>query len=161
MIITLSGYPGTQTRKLGKILALELGLKFVSEENICRENGLEISDEESVKRINEIIKEEAAKGGKLVEGILAPIALENADLRVFLLSSKNTRAKSVAVAKNISSGEALSTIEEMETKTGNAILNAKGVDAFDLNKFDVAVNLDKIKEDGAIAVVKKCLGEMK
>ncbi len=159
MIITLSGYPGTHTKKLGKALSLELGLNFVSEEELGKESNVIVSDKESAEKMEEIIKEKIQKG-KLVEGIIAP-AIVKPELSVFLLSSEKNRAKNLAISKNISEVEAVSMLEELEENIGNAMLEAKGIDVFDLSRYDLVVSLEKIKDDGAIALVKKSLGELK
>ena len=36
MIITITGFPGTQTKEIGKMLGFEIGIKFVSGEEIMK-----------------------------------------------------------------------------------------------------------------------------
>ena len=153
MIITLSGYPGTATKKIGKALSLELGLKFFSEEEIGK-----ISGKEAVERIEEELKK--AGRGRLVEGLVAPAVLKP-ELSVFLLSSKKTRSRNIAVVKKAGDEEAKAIVEELEKEAENAVLEAKGIDVFDLTRYDLVVNLEKIKDEGAIALVKKSLGELR
>ncbi|MFH1694990.1 MAG: hypothetical protein ABH850_01000 [Candidatus Micrarchaeota archaeon] len=68
MIITITSYPGTETKELSKLLALQVGLRYFSAQEIKKRLAVEtnfpiekIKEEEFTEKIKQIIEGEAKK----------------------------------------------------------------------------------------------------
>lgn len=168
MILTLTGLPGTDTRNLCKILALQLGIKYLTKERIVEKIALEekkekkeIEDnalsEEFVEKLKRFILREAKQDHVIVDWELAAWVLSEADLKVFILSKEKMRAKKLTKVKKVPFIEAKKEIEEQEEEQRSNFLHLLGVNTHDLKSFDLVINADKLDADGVPAVILKYL----
>ncbi len=168
MILTLTGLPGTDTRNLCKILALQLGVKYLPKERIIEKMALEekkekreiedsVLSEEFVGKLKEFILREAKQDHVIVDWSLAAWVLSEADLRVFIVSKEKERAKKITKVKKVPFIEAKKEIEEQEEEQRSEFLHLLGVNTHDLKSFDLVINADKLDADGIPAVILKYL----
>jgi cytidylate kinase len=162
MIITISGLPGTETSKVGKLLALENGLRYVSRQNLIMRLAVQmnvgietIREEESIEKIKELIKIEEKRGDIVLDYPIAAWLLSNANVKVFLQSDKRMRARRLVEKEKIPISEALERIETQERNESKIFLNYFGINIYDLGVYDLIINVDKLKEDGVVLVVRK------
>lgn len=167
MIITITSFPGTETKELSKLLALQVGLRYFSANEIKKRIAVEtnlpiekVKEEEFTEKIKQIIEQEAKKNDIIVDHTLGAWTINNADLKVFLKSYKKVRAKTISEKQKIPMGEALETIEMKEREQEKNFLNNYGINIYDLQVYDLVVNIDKLKQDSIIGIIKKYLEKM-
>jgi len=172
MILTVTGLPGTDTRNLCKSLALQLGIKYLTKEKIIEKIAVKenkkleemeenVLSEEFVKKLKELVKKEAKQDHVITDWGLAVWVLNEADLKVFILSKEKERAKELTRIKKVPFIEAKKEIEEEEEAQRSSFLNILGVNTHDLKSFDLVLNADKIGSDGVPGVIMKYLKNMR
>lgn len=168
MILTVTGLPGTDTRNLCKMLALQMGVRYLPKEKIiekiAREEKKEKSEvkaiacsEEFIEKLKQFIAREAKKDHLILDWRIATWVLSEADLRVFVLSKKKERAKKMTKKKKKPFIEAKREIEEQEETERKNLLHYLGVNVHDLKAFDLVVNADKLNLEGVTTVIIKYL----
>lgn len=153
VIVVVSGAPGVDTKRFSKSLALELGLNYLSRdeiaEKIARDQGalkeIVASGLEDGRYANEACKVISFEGKK--RGIIADYSLaawkSNADLRIFLQSFK----KNSEYEENIMRRQ--------------RVLETTGFDQHSTSSYDLVLNADKLGIENSIAVVRKYLEKMR
>ncbi len=167
MILTVTGQPGTNTRNLCKILALQLGIKYLPREKIIEkiaseekrskeETEASALEEGFVKKLKELVAKESRQDHVILDWGVAAWVLSEADLRVFVLSKKKSRAKELTRMKKMPFIEAKKEIEERDEEERKSLL-ALGVNVHDLKTFDLVINADKLDAEGIPPVILKYL----
>jgi predicted cytidylate kinase len=167
MIITITSYEGTETKELSKLLALQAGLRYFSANEIKKRIAVEtgvptekIKEEEFTEKIKQIIEGEAKKNDIIIDHALAAWTINNADLKVFLKSYKKTRAKKMSEKQKIPLKEAIEEIELKEREQEKSLLNNYGINIYDLQVYDLVINIDKLDQDSTIGIIKKYMEKM-
>jgi len=166
MILTLTGLPGTDTRNLCKALALQLGVRYLTKERIIEKIALSENrkkeevegnalSEEFVKNLRQFVLKEAKSDHIIIDWGLASWVLNEADIRVFVLSKKKERAKELTRVKKMPFIEAKEEIEEQEEKERSDLLHLLGVNVHDLKSFDLVINSDKLSNESIPPVIIK------
>jgi len=153
MIIFVGSFPGTETKKLCKTLALRLGLRHLSKEEF--EKNSEKSEE-----LKQKVQAEEKKGNFITDSAIAGKTLQN-PVRIFLNSAKRVRAKQVAESEKITLPAALEKIEEEEKSTGKKLSAISGSEIFNPEEFDFMLNVDKLSEEATIALIEKFLEKIR
>jgi len=168
MIITIAALPGTESREISKMLALQSGMRCISSEEIKTRIAVElnlqkekIKEEEHSEKVKNLIMQEAKKGDAVIDHITGSWLAGNADLKIFLNSSKKSRAKMLSEKEKIPLSEALEKIELQEKDFARQTLNNYGVNVFELEGQDLVLNMDKLGKEGTIAVINKFMEKMK
>lgn len=170
MIITITGWPGTNTRNICKLLALQLGLKYLTEEklkeDIAKEHSIlleeldsKLGKEEFIEAVNKAF--ENAADNIITDYALASWLVGSAELKVFLESKENNRLKKMAISKEMPLILAKQMIKSEEEERKKKYLYEYGINIFDMQNFDIVINIDKLNEDGIISLIKKYLEKMK
>ena len=168
MILSITGLPGTDTRNLSKMLALQLGVRYLTKEKIIEKIALEEKrakeyveanslSEEFVKKLRQLVLKEARTDHVILDWGLAAWVLNEAELKVFVLSKKKERAKELTRARKMPFIDAKREIEEQEEDERRNLLHLLGVNVHDLKSFDLVINADKLGADGVSAVIIKYL----
>jgi len=167
MIITITSYPGTETKELSKLLALQAGLRYFSANEIKKRIAIEtnmpiekIQEEEFTEKIKQIIEQEAKKNDIIIDHALAAWTINNADLKVFLKSYSKVRAKIMSEKEKIPMGDSMEQIELKEKEQEKNFLNNYGINIYDLQVYDLVINIDKLDQDRVIGIIKKYLEKM-
>ncbi|MEM0359813.1 MAG: cytidylate kinase family protein [Candidatus Diapherotrites archaeon] len=171
MILAITGLPGTDTRNLCKSLALQLGIKYLPKEKILektleekkgggKKEETELS-EEFVQKLRQAILAEAKQDHIIIDWGLATWVLNEADLKVFILSKQKNRAMEITKAKKIPFVEAKQELEEMEEEERKKLLHFLGVNIHDLKYFDLVINADKLEMEGITAIIMKFMKNFK
>ncbi|MFH1664372.1 MAG: (d)CMP kinase [archaeon] len=167
MIITITSYPGTETKELSKLLALQTGLRYFSANEIKKRIAVEtnlpiekIQEEDFTEKIKQIIEQEAKNNDIIIDHTLAAWIINNADLKVFLKAYKKTRAKKMSEKLKIPMGDSLEDIELKEKEQEKNFLNNYGINIYDLQVYDLMINTDKLDEESVIGIIKKYLEKM-
>ncbi|MEK6973052.1 MAG: cytidylate kinase family protein [archaeon] len=171
MIITITGWPGTNTRNVCKILALQLGLKYLTEEKIkedvakehnilVEELDFKLGKEAFINAVNGIFRKQGSEN-VITDYALASWLVNDAALKVFLESKENNRVKKMVVSREMPLIVAKQMIKNEEDERKKKYLYEYGINIFDMQNFDIVLNTDKLNEDGIIALIKKYLEKMK
>ncbi|MCD6247767.1 MAG: cytidylate kinase family protein [Candidatus Diapherotrites archaeon] len=172
MIICLSGLPGSNTANISKLLALQLGIKYLSKEALLRkiaksnkktlqEIEQEVASEEFVEKLRKLLLSEAKNDHVIIDWPLACWAMSEAELRVFLYSAPKQRAEKIIKKEKIPLSDAKRKIDEEEQKLRQNMLKLLGVNIYDVKNFDLAINVDKVGMEGAASIIIRYLKNVK
>ncbi len=171
MIITITGLPGTNTRKISKLLALHLGVRYMAEEEILKMLALsegiqkeklaeKMFEEKTAEKMKQLVLKEAKGDHVIIDFSLATWLLSEAELKVFIQSPEKSRALELTKEKKIPMVVARKELEEKEEEERKAFLHSLGINIYDLKSFDLVLNSSKLNEEGLVAVVTKYLKGM-
>ncbi len=169
MIVAISGSYGIETKELSKLLALQFGLKYVSRKDIKMKLAVdsnqtveEVNEWKNAEKIKQIILGEAKKNDVIIDYPISSWILGNdASVKVFLQGSKKIKAKKIAEKEKIPLGEALEKLEVNEKAEANNVLDGFGINVYDLEIYDLIINVDKLSMDGVVELIKKYIEKMK
>ncbi len=158
MIMTVSGSAGSGSEKIGKSMALNFGMRYVSEKELDLRASRETRTAESHgEKVERLIQAENRKGGVVIAHSAGAWLAKEAALKVYLKSTQRRRAKNRAEKEKIPLNLALEKLEEEEKENTKKLFEVYGVDAKDLSAYDLVLNADRLNEDGITAVVRKYL----
>lgn len=172
MIICLSGLPGTNTADISKLLALQLGIKYLPKDTIIKkisklskkalqEVEQEVASEEFVEMLRELLLSEAKKDHVIIDWPLACWVMSEAELKVFLYSAPKQRAEKVIKKEKVPLSDARQKISEEEQKLRQNMFKLLGINIYDVKNFDLAVNVDKVGMEGTASVIIRYLKNAK
>ncbi len=174
MIITVSGEAGSGKSTISKKLAEKLGLEHLSAGKIFREiaekrkmsllqlHKLAEENREIDEEVDGKIRKEASKGNVIVEGRLTGwILREKALLKIFLKAPKEERALRIARRDNKTMEEALKDIEEREESNLKRYKEHYGIDAKDLEIYDIIINTSQWDVDKIVELLEKAIKNMR
>jgi cytidylate kinase len=172
IVITISGPHGTGKTTYAKRIAKAFNLKHVSagelfreiarEKNISIEKLSEIAmqTQEIDNLIDERTKKEAKSGNVIIDGQLAGwMALENADIKIFLTAPKEKRFERIAKRDAISIEEAEKITLLREKLEKERYKKYYGIDLEDISIYDLIVDTSLMDIDKTtnflISIIKK------
>ncbi|MGA3020793.1 MAG: cytidylate kinase family protein [Candidatus Micrarchaeales archaeon] len=161
MIICIAGLGGSGKTPIAESLAKKLKIRHITK------SFKEISgDKENlVKFVNRVKKsvdtdldaaviKEANKGDCVVSTWLGPWMIKNADVKVWLNASLETRARRKAKTLHMTLNQAKKYLKNIEEKDRSRWKRLYG---FDITKdhdiFDIEINTDKVKLNESVAVI--------
>ncbi|MCI6994638.1 (d)CMP kinase [uncultured Methanobrevibacter sp.] len=166
MIITIGGLAGTGTTTLAQVLSEKLNVPYISAGFIFREMAaergmsvLEFSEfaegnDEIDKEIDKRQAEKAKSTDNLIlEGRLSAFFVDNADLRICLMTPFDVRSKRIAERENKSVDVAKSEIiirEESEVLRYKEIHN---IDISNMEIYDLIINTDSFDPESISEII--------
>ena len=166
MIITIGGLAGTGTTTLAQVLSEKLNVPYISAGFIFREMAaergmsvLEFSEfaEGNVEIDKEIDKRQAEKAKStdnlILEGRLSAFFVDNADLRICLMTPFDVRSKRIAEREDKSVDVAKSEIiirEESEVLRYKEIHN---IDISNMEIYDLIINTDSFDPESISEII--------
>ena len=169
MLITISGPPGSGKSTLSKRLSAQLGLELISMGDIFRKMAedrcmsleefgvLAKSNDEIDRKLDEsqqkIAKE---KDNIILEGRLSGF-LVDADLKIWLKTSLETRAERIANRENKSVSSALDETSERAKCEADRYMNYYNIDVSDLSVYDLVIDSGKWNPDEITEIVTKAV----
>ena len=169
MLITISGPPGSGKSTLSKRLSTQLGLELISMGDIFRKMAedrcmsleefgvLAKSNDEIDRKLDEsqqkIAKE---KDNIILEGRLSGF-LVDADLKIWLKTSLETRAERIAKRENKAVSSALDETSERARCEAERYLNYYDIDVSDLSVYDLIIDSGKWNPDEITEIVTKAV----
>lgn len=176
MIITIGGSPGAGTTAVSRLLAEKLGYKLVTigelHKKIAGEKGFSTqkfheSWEQDVKdwdafsdfhkKLDAEQKRIAKEDGDIVfNSKLGAFQIPEADLKVFLRASLETRAQRFAQREGVSQEEALKSIQSRETLERSEWKKLYGFDYIaDYDVYDLIINTDNLGIEQIVEIIQK------
>ncbi|MDO8646968.1 MAG: hypothetical protein Q7R70_00950 [Candidatus Diapherotrites archaeon] len=151
MILIITAFPGTQTKKLCKTIALRFGLRHFG-----KEDAEKIMKEKGWEELKQRIQEEEKKGKFVTDSMIAGKQVQKS-VKVFLNSAKRSRAKSIAELEKIPVASALELIEEEQQSLEKSAKTIFGTEAFVPEELDLMLNIDRLDENSTINLIEKFL----
>ncbi|AMD17852.1 cytidylate kinase [Methanobrevibacter sp. YE315] len=166
MIITIGGLAGTGTTTLAEVLSDELNIPYISAGFIFREMAAEMGmsvlefsefaegNDDIDKEIDKRQAEKAKSSDNLIiEGRLSAFFVENADLRVWLMTPFDVRSKRIAQREN----------KSVEIAKGEIILREKSealryklihdIDIKNMDIYDLIINTDSFDPESISEII--------
>ncbi len=163
MIITISGAPGTGTTTLARVLAAELGLRWINSGELFRKIASEKNV--SVRELNRLAergpeidyliddaqKALAKDGSGIFEGRLSGHLLE-ADLKIHLKTDLKVRAERVCKRESKLFEDALQETKVREESEARRYRKYYNIDINDLSVYDLIIDTGKFNEQGTLSI---------
>ena len=173
LVITVSGLHGSGTSTQARRLAEALGLRYVSAgllfRRIARERGLTLEelsrlaeeDPELDRILDEQTREEARRGGVVIDAILSGWMVEDADFKIFLTAPLEERVRRIARREHLTLEEARRETLRRERSERERFKRYYGIDLTDLSIYDVVLNTALFKPDATARILKKMVQELR
>lgn len=171
LVITVSGLHGTGKSTHARRLAEDLGLRYVSAgvlfRGMAEARGMALeemsrlaeNDPEIDRFVDRRTKEEAARGGAIIEGALSGWMVEDADIRIFLTTPLESRAMRIAARDDLDIEEAREATRLREGIERERFIRLYGIDISDLSIYDVVLNTELFDPDGTARILKSIVEE--
>ena len=171
VVITVSGLHGSGKSTHARRLAEALGLRYISAGEVFRqmaeERGMTLEemsrlaegDPEFDRLVDERTKEEAVRGGVVIDAALSGWMVEAADIKVFLTSPLEARIRRIAERDGLTLKEARRRTLLREEIERERFRRYYGMDVSDLSIYDVVLNTELFDADGTSRILKKVVEE--
>jgi len=155
-VVAVSGPHGAGKTTVAKFLAKKLGLRYISAGEIFRkmaaERGMSLEEfskyAERNRKVDEEIDrrtiEEAKRGNVFVDARLAGWLLKDADLRILLTASLETRVRRISEREKRPYEEVLRETLKREKSEERRFRRYYGIDLSDYSPFDIVLNTERI-----------------
>ncbi len=166
MIITIGGLAGTGTTTLAEVLSEKLDVPYISAGFIFREMAaergmsvLEFSEfaegnDEIDKEIDKRQAEKAKSSDNLIlEGRLSAFFVENADLRICLMTPFDVRSKRIAQREDKSVDVAKSEIIIREESEALRYKEIHNIDISNMEIYDLIINTDSFDPESISEII--------
>ncbi len=144
MIITVSGLTGSGKNTLGELLAKELGYNLVCPtfKDLAKKEGISLmefqkkaeNDSDIDKKFDDVLKEQA-KGNCIVTTWLGPWMID-ADIRIKIFASVETRAERIAKRDGMALEEAIAHVKQRDENNRKRYKKIYGIDIDSEENFD-------------------------
>ena len=173
LVITVSGLHGSGTSTQARRLAKALGLRYVSAgllfRRIAEERGLTLEElsrlaeenPELDRMIDERTREEARRGGVVIDAALAGWMAGDADLKIFLTAPLEERVRRIARREGLSLEEAMRETLKRERSERERFKRYYGIDINDLSIYDVVLNTALFKPDATARILRGIVEELR
>jgi cytidylate kinase len=164
MIITVSGFIGSGKTTVARALAERYNLRHISAGEVFRElarrKGLSLemfselaeSNPSIDREVDELQREKASSGDVVAEGRLSGWLLD-ADFKVWLAASLETRARRVAMREGKSYEQALAETRGREESELNRYREIYGIDLRDLSPYNIVVDTELWGADQVVRLI--------
>jgi cytidylate kinase len=172
IVVAIGGLHGTGKSTYARVLAEEFGLRHVSAGQLFREtarqrnvslqdlNELACSDPSLDRLIDQKTKEEAVKGGVIIDGQLAvAMAGERADLKILITASEKVRIERISLRDSVPFDEALEKTIQRERAEKERYKKHYGIDVTDNSIYDVVVDSSSTTIEETIKILKSVVGD--
>ncbi|MEM0453346.1 MAG: AAA family ATPase [Sulfolobales archaeon] len=173
LVIAVSGRPGSGKTTLAKSLAEALGLRYVSSGGIFRKMaeklGVSLVDMSRIaendfsidKAIDEEARNEALKGGVVVDGHIAAWILKDlAHIKISVIAPLEVRVSRIAKRDSLSFEEALRIIKKVEDSENRRFKALYGLDLSDNTVFDLIINTSTFTPGECLNIALEAINEV-
>lgn len=167
--ITVGGPPGSGKSTFAKLLAMELGLEYLSAGKVFREMAAQMGmDLEEFSRLAEAnhdmdrkiedMQTKMARGRDIVvDSRLGAWVINDPDLRVCLTAGLSERARRVAERDEISKEQAIRLVSQRQESEKRRYLEIYGINIADMEVYDLVVNSGTYLPEEIVSIVSRAL----
>ncbi len=172
VVVAVSGLHGSGKSTYAREIAREFGLRYVSAgmvfRRIAEERGMTLEeltklagrDPEVDRAIDEMVKREAEEGDVVLDGLLvAWMAGDRADIRIFLTAPLEERARRIAMRDGKGFEESLRETRFREEAEADRFRRYYGIDVHDLSIYDVVLNTALMPLQSNVKILKEIVRE--
>lgn len=171
LVIAIGGFHGTGKSTYAKALAKTFNLRHVSAgmafRKLAEQAGLTLEEltEKAAKdrsideKIDGMIREEALKGGVVVDGMLAAWMARNAHIKICLTASDKVRFERIAKRDGVSLEEAERQTLARERAEKERYLRYYGINVEDLTVYDVVFNTELLPVEECVKTLENMIRE--
>lgn len=172
LVVTVGGLHGTGKTTYAKALAKIFNLKHFSAGEAFRRLALEegitiqeltrraLEDRSIDERIDGMVKEEASRGGVIIDGLLSAwMAGDKAHVKIYLWASDKVRFRRIAERDGISLEEAERVTVERERAERERYMKYYGINLDDLTIYDIVLNTELLPIQSVVKILENVLRE--
>jgi cytidylate kinase len=168
-VITVGGLPGSGKSTFARLLAEDMGLRYLSAGQVfremARERGMELrefskhaeGDHDIDRRIEEMQVEKSRGGDVVVDSRLSAWVVENPDLRIYLSVGRPERARRVAQRDGIPMEQAINLVSEREMSERKRYKEIYDIDVTDIGVYDIIINSGTFLPDEILKIARTAL----
>ena len=166
MIITIGGLAGTGTTTAAELLSKKLDIPYISAGFVFREmaaeRGMSVLEFSEFAEGNddidkEIDKRQAQKASEaenlIVEGRLSAFFVDNADLRVWLVTPFDVRSKRIAEREDKTVEVAKEEIITREESEALRYMEIHNIDISNMDIYDIIINTDTFNPENVSEII--------
>lgn len=166
MILTIGGLAGTGTTTAAELLSEKLDIPYISAGSVFREMAaehemsvLEFSEfaEGNDEIDKEIDKRQAQKAKEaddlIIEGRLSAFFVDNADLKICLITPFDVRSKRIAQREDKSVDVAKSEIITREKSEALRYMEIHNIDISNMDVYDLIINTDTFNPENVSEII--------
>ena len=166
MIITIGGLAGTGTTTTAELLSEKLDISYISAGFVFREmaaeRGMSVLEFSEFAEGNddidkEIDKRQAQKASEaenlIVEGRLSAFFVDNADLRVWLVTPFDVRSKRIAEREDKTVEVAKEEIITREESEALRYMEIHNIDISNMDIYDIIINTDTFNPENVSEII--------
>ncbi|MBU0533042.1 cytidylate kinase family protein [Candidatus Micrarchaeota archaeon] len=161
MIIAISGLTGSGKNTLGELIAEELNYKLVCPtfKDLAKKEGVPLMEFQKMaekdpnidKKFDELLKEQA-KGNCVVTTWLGPWMVD-ANLKIKLTASIETRAKRIAERDGMDLKDAIKHVKERDERNRKRYMKLYNIDIYDESIYDMVLDSDRYNPEELLKIV--------
>ncbi len=171
LVIAVGGLHGTGKSTQARRLAASLGLRYVSAGLMFRRlaekaavsleelSRIAEGDPEIDRLIDEMTREEARKGGVVIDGALSAWMAEEADIKILLTSPLEARLERIAARDGLTLEEARRRTLAREEMERNRFKRYYGIDISDTSVYDIVINTELFDVKSTARILKNIVYE--
>jgi cytidylate kinase len=173
LVVTVSGRPGSGKTTLAKLISNKLGLKYLSSGGLFRrfaeERGVSLIDMSKIaegdysidRMVDETIRNEAMKGGVVVDGhISAWILKDIAHIKILVIAPLDVRVDRIARRDSLTFNDALELIKALEASEDRRFKAIYGIDLNDYTVFDLIINTSTFTPEECSDIVLEAINKI-
>ncbi|MBS7651603.1 MAG: AAA family ATPase [Candidatus Bathyarchaeia archaeon] len=171
LVIAIGGLHGTGKSTHARRLARALGLRYVSAgllfRRLAEERGVSLEelsrsaeeDPDIDRLIDGMTREEARRGGVVIDGALSAWMAEEADIKILLTSPLEARIERIAARDGLTIEEARRRTLSREEMERGRFKKLYGIDVLDTSIYDIVINTELFDAEGTARILKKIVHE--
>jgi len=172
LVVAIGGLHGTGKSTYAKALAKTFNLRHVSAgeafRRLAKKAGVSLQeltrraleDRSIDEYVDQMVKEEASKGGVIIDGLLSAwMAGDKAHIKIYLWAPDRVRFKRIAERDGLSIEEAEKVTLEREKAEKERYMKYYGINIDDLSVYDIVLNTELLPIQSIVKILEDIIKE--